>query len=249
MGLFDSISKKMEESAEKRAKNKEIKQEEDAKYKEILNTFKQDGTPSFQNYYFDLKSGQILEARGVLNRNYRVIDFKDVLSYSINKKEHNDSKTQTKRKHALTRAAVGTLLGPVGTVAGALTSKKETTTISKDFVDHLGVIIHLSDGTMFEITYFNSTLKADNSLVTESIDKVNELATILEAGIANAKKQPDDPQIETTEAEVEQSTPSNPQLSPATDPLDEIKKLKGLLDMGAITQEEFNAKKKQLLNL
>lgn len=124
MGLFDSISKKMEESAEKRAKNKEIKQEEDAKYKEILNTFKQDGAPSFQNYYFDLKSGQILEARGVLNRNYRVIDFKDVLSYSINKKEHNDSKTQTKRKHALTRAAVGTLLGPVGTVAGALTSKK-----------------------------------------------------------------------------------------------------------------------------
>lgn len=175
-----------------------------------------------------------------------MIDFKDVLSYSINKKEHNDSKTQTKRKHALTRAAVGTLLGPVGTVAGALTSKKETTTISKDFVDHLGVIIHLSDGTMFEITYFNSTLKADNSLVTESIDKVNELATILEAGIANAKKQPDDPQIETTEPAVEQSTP---QSSPATDPLDEIKKLKGLLDIGAITQEEFDAKKKQLLDL
>ena len=178
-----------------------------------------------------------------------MIDFKDVLSYSINKKEHNDSKTQTKRKHALTRAAVGTLLGPVGTVAGALTSKKETTTISKDFVDHLGVIIHLSDGTMFEITYFNSTLKADNSLVTESIDKVNELATILEAGIANAKKQPDDPKIETTEPTVEQSTPSNPQSSPAADPLDEIKKLKGLLDIGAITQEEFDAKKKQLLDL
>ncbi|WP_304675966.1 SHOCT domain-containing protein [uncultured Lactobacillus sp.] len=245
MGLFDSISKKMEENAEKRAKNKEIKQQEDAKYKEILNTFKQDGAPSFQNYYFDLKNGQILEARGVLNRNYRVIDFKDVLSYSINKKEHNDSKTQTKRKHALTRAAVGTLLGPVGTVAGALTSKKETTTISKDFVDHLGVVIHLNDGTMFEITYFNSTLKADNSLVRESINKVNELATILEAGIANAKKQLDAPQIETTKPAVEQSTP---QPSPA-DPLDEIKKLKGLLDIGAITQEEFDAKKKQLLNL
>lgn len=248
MGLFDSISKKMEESAEKRAKSKEIKQQEDAKYKEILNTFKQDGAPSFQNYYFDLKNGQILEARGVLNRNYRVIDFKDVLSYSINKKEHNDSKTQTKRKHALTRAAVGTLLGPVGTVAGALTSKKETTTISKDFVDHLGVVIHLSDGTSFEISYVDSTLKANNSLALGAIDKVNELATILEAGIANAKKQLDAPQIETTEPAVEQSTPSTPQPSPA-DPLDEIKKLKGLLDMGAITQEEFDAKKKQLLNL
>lgn len=82
-----------------------------------------------------------------------------------------------------------------------------------------------------------------------AIDKVNELATILEAGIANAKKQSDDPQIETTEAAVEQSTPSTPQSSPAIDPLDEIKKLKGLLDIGAITQEEFEAKKKQLLNL
>ena len=38
------------------------------------------------------------------------------------------------------------------------------------------------------------------------------------------------------------------QSSPA-DPLDEIKKLKGLLDIGAITQEEFDAKKKQLLDL
>ena len=56
-------------------------------------------------------------------------------------------------------------------------------------------------------------------------------------------------QTETTEPTVEQSTPSNPQSSPATDPLDEIKKLKGLLDIGAITQEEFDAKKKQLLDL
>ena len=45
MGLFDSISKKMEESAKKRAKNKEIKQEEDAKYKEILNTTKIESSP------------------------------------------------------------------------------------------------------------------------------------------------------------------------------------------------------------
>lgn len=247
MGLFDSISKKMEENAEKRAKNKEIKQQEDEKYKEILNTFKQDGAQSFQNYYFDLKKNQILEARGVPNRNYRVIDFKDVLSYSINKKEHNDSKTETKRKHGITRAVVGgALLGPVGAAVGVLTSKKESQTISKDFLDHLGVVVHLSDGTSFEISYVHSTLKANNSLALGAIDKVNELATILEAGIANAKKQPDTPQIETTEPAVEQSTP---QSSPATDPLDEIKKLKGLLDRGAITQEEFDAKKKQLLNL
>ena len=41
-------------------------------------------------------------------------------------------------------------------------------------------------------------------------------------------------------------TPSHP--SPALDVVAEIKKYKELLDMGAITEEEFQAKKKQLLN-
>ena len=37
--------------------------------------------------------------------------------------------------------------------------------------------------------------------------------------------------------------------TPAASPADEIKKYKELLDMGIISQEEFEAKKKQLLNL
>lgn len=37
--------------------------------------------------------------------------------------------------------------------------------------------------------------------------------------------------------------------APAFSPADEIKKYKELLDMGAITQDEFDAKKRQLLNL
>ena len=39
------------------------------------------------------------------------------------------------------------------------------------------------------------------------------------------------------------------QSSQQTSAADEIKKFKELLDMGAITQEEFGAKKKQLLGL
>ena len=35
----------------------------------------------------------------------------------------------------------------------------------------------------------------------------------------------------------------------AMDPYEELKKLKELLDMGIVTEEEFNAKKKQLLGL
>ncbi len=243
MGFFDNLSKKMEEKSEK-------KKQEDAEYQEILSTFKNDGAKEFENYYFDLKKNKILEARGVFKRSYRIIDFKDVVSYSINKKEHNDSKTQTKRKHGIGRAVVGgVLLGPVGAAVGGLTSKKETQTISKDFVDHLGVVINLTDGTSFEITYFDSTLKADNSLVATSIKQVNQLATVLEAGIENAKRQQSETVAISSNKAKEDNTQSAAQSSSGTDPLDEIKKLKELLDIGAITPEEFDAKKKQLLNL
>ena len=37
--------------------------------------------------------------------------------------------------------------------------------------------------------------------------------------------------------------------TPSKDPIEEVKRLKELLDIGAITQEEFDTKKKELLNL
>lgn len=52
---------------------------------------------------------------------------------------------------------------------------------------------------------------------------------------------------EIKEGEATQQAPSTP--APASSPVEEIKKYKELLDMGIITQEEFDAKKKQLLGL
>ena len=49
--------------------------------------------------------------------------------------------------------------------------------------------------------------------------------------------------------EVEISPEETVDAAPAFSPADEIKKYKELLDMGAITQDEFDAKKRQLLNL
>ena len=52
---------------------------------------------------------------------------------------------------------------------------------------------------------------------------------------------------ELKEGETTQQPQSAP--APASSPVEEIKKYKELLDMGIITQEEFDAKKKQLLGL
>ena len=45
------------------------------------------------------------------------------------------------------------------------------------------------------------------------------------------------------------SEPTTPSVASSTFNADELKKFKELLDMGVITQEEFDAKKKQLLGL
>lgn len=49
--------------------------------------------------------------------------------------------------------------------------------------------------------------------------------------------------------ETAQESPKSNNASPAASPADELKKYKELLDMGIITQEEFDTKKKQLLGL
>ena len=49
--------------------------------------------------------------------------------------------------------------------------------------------------------------------------------------------------------EAEQSVESQGQPVRSLDPYEEVKKLKELLDMGIVTEEEFQKKKKELLNL
>lgn len=53
--------------------------------------------------------------------------------------------------------------------------------------------------------------------------------------------------VQVTAEEAKNATAN--QNAPATSAMDELKKLKELLDMGIVTQEEFDAKKKQLLGL
>lgn len=55
--------------------------------------------------------------------------------------------------------------------------------------------------------------------------------------------------IEEHQSKSAQPVPTPAAPTPSTSAADELKKYKELLDMDAITQEEYDAKKKQLLNL
>lgn len=130
---------------------------------------------------------------------------------------------------------LGLVTGGVGTVVGLATGGKKKQKVELD------IIIKFKNRKQEKIEYYRGKIRGTDAVFKQSIvPKAIALVDLINSFPEKALKSL------TTEPAVEQSTP---QSSPATDPLDEIKKLKGLLDIGAITQEEFDAKKKELLNL
>lgn len=152
-----------------------------------------------------------------------VYDFKDVVSYQVNKNGHTENK-----QHSITRAMVGgAIAGDTGALIGAMTGDK-----SKDYLDHLGLVINLADGNSFEIV-IHSNGKIKGRQADACYRSLNELVGQIKAGMATVANEK---QLTTQPTEVQ-------------DAADQIAKFKKLADEGIITQEEFEAKKKQLLGL
>lgn len=142
-------------------------------------------------------------------------DIKQISSTKIKGKE--------KRKGTLTRAAVGTLLMPgIGTLAGALTAKKESsgekeTTTSQQVTK----TIRLTRDDPFK------------SILTFSYN------VELECKLQNILDSNSTQNIQSTNLET--SSPTNSSIA------DELRKLKDLLDDGVLTEEEFKIQKERLL--
>lgn len=128
-----------------------------------------------------------------------------------------------KKHHGITRAIVGGVLaGPVGAVVGAGTGGKEFDTIKR-----LGFILHLTDNRSQNYMLMISESKSDSFLTKSAMEDYNNIAAKLDQIISSNAQEPT-------------SSSSN---------ADELRKFKGLLDDGIITQEEFDAKKKELLGV
>ena len=155
--------------------------------------------------------------------NSTIYDYSDIVKFELI--EDGESIT----KGGLGSAIAGNILfGGTGAIVGSITGGKKT----KSLCSKMQIAISLNN-IQNPITYINlisTETKKDGPVYKSSCNFAQEILSVLQL-ICNSNN----------------ATENSPTSS--TSAADEIKKYKELLDMGAITQEEFDKKKQELLNL
>ena len=156
-----------------------------------------------------------------------MIPYSAILDYEL----LEDGTSVTKGGASIGRAIVGgAVFGPVGLIIGGVTGKRK----QKNFCTTMQIKITLnsiSSPTRY-IKFITSKTKKSGATYKTACKNAQEVLSLLNVITSD--------QTNTTNV--------NP-VSPSNSSADEIKKYKELLDSGAITKDEFEAKKKQLLNL
>lgn len=148
-----------------------------------------------------------------------------------------DGETVSKSKGGLGSAVVGgMLLGPAGAIVGAAVGGKKTKT--KNVCTSMKVKITLRDNhpDAVYVNLITKETKCSSWAYEAAAKQAQDILSALQVAADKAAG----------EAAAQASAPA---LSAAPSAADELMKFKQLLDAGAITQEEFDAKKKQLLGL
>ncbi|WP_416323112.1 SHOCT domain-containing protein [[Clostridium] innocuum] len=137
-------------------------------------------------------------------------------------------------KGGLGRAiAGGILLGGVGAVVGGVTGGKKTKGICKSLQIRIGLKEAVDENIYIKL--ITSETKTKSFLYKGNISIANDIINIL-------SKIADD-------NELLQNSKTSSSIQTDLDPYEELKKAKELLDLGIITQEEFEIKKNKLLSL
>lgn len=129
------------------------------------------------------------------------------------------------KKKGIGRAIAGGLIaGPAGSIVGAMTGDNYSE------VSKISVSIYLTNNSTVEAMLLSAKSKSGSILYNSAIKNLNELTAKLSRITADNMTYPSQPESSSSSA-------------------DELRKFKGLLDDGIITQEEFDAKKKEILGL
>ncbi|HBG7766623.1 TPA: SHOCT domain-containing protein, partial [Clostridioides difficile] len=192
------------------------------------------------------KNNELQKIFNTTNNIENYIEFdEDNKKWFVSKKSINDKKTpiihsyedivefellengETVTKGGIGRAlAGGILFGEAGAIVGGITGKKTTRKVVDTF--KIKITINNIDNPIEYIELINKKTKTNSSAYEKAYKDAHKILSILSA-ITQSIKETDN--INTKSV------------------ADEILKYKNLLDMEAITQDEFNTKKKELLNL
>ncbi|MGB2575142.1 SHOCT domain-containing protein [Leuconostoc citreum] len=219
MGLFDGIKKEMQLSQEKAAIEKENKKKYDNYQIDLKSKFVASGRIGINKFNDELKIIKV-STESYFKDVY--VEYKNITEVKIDEKinEKTQTKNVGKRKGVITRSVVGTILMPgVGTVVGGLTAKKENKIQSITTQDIKRKIV------LIQNTPYQSLLK-----ITYSEDLFSKLKSIINNN------------NETVEETMYKEERTDNGLS-------DLIALKELFDQGIITQDDFDAKKKQILGL
>lgn len=217
----DLVNEKKVEAAEQH--NQELQ----AEYQKAIAPFKNDGSLKVGRYYFDPHREEIFMDTTLLDKSYKVYKFADIVSFTPIEEGHNQTK-----KHGITRAVVGGVIaGGAGAVVGAVTGGK-----NYDYIDKLGVVITFKNNENIRLMFLTSETKKGGLIANNYYKQFHDVCGVLDATINKNTQQL---QLE-QQKKLANSGPSS---------ADEIAKFKKLAEDGIITQEEFEAKKKQLLGL
>lgn len=137
------------------------------------------------------------------------------------------------------RAIIGTAIaGSVGGVLGAMTATRKT----KRSIDSMA--LQISTNNFFfpsvMITYIDKEIKTSKKKYTDAYSKAQQTIACLNIIFK---------QLEELPIIAENTILNEPDNTTNSNPYEELKNLKELLDIGIINQEEFDSKKKELLGL
>lgn len=155
-------------------------------------------------------------------KNPDIFSFSELIDFELN--EDGESIT----KGGLGSAVVGgALFGGVGAIVGSNVGKKQ-----KGVVNKMSVVINLRNEFVshIEIPLIKAETKKNSFVYKVSKDEGQSIAALLSVIVDSQKE-------------------STPAPAAAASSADELLKFKQLWDAGVITEDEFNAKKKQLLGL
>ncbi len=145
---------------------------------------------------------------------------------------------ETVSKGGLGSAVAGGLLfGDVGAVVGGITGKKK----GEQIITSMCIRASLSNKYVNTLTFYimpaGTKAKTDSILYQSYKKEANDVISFFDSLVHQAQK------------DMHQQLVNNAHTNAAQSVADEILKFKNLMDQGIITTEEFEAKKRQLLNL